>query len=292
MNSIAILLVDEKSINEKIIIKSINFLKKTKFKILFIGNNKKFHNIYKISNKTNNFYFYQFNKKLSNFNFLNKVTDLALDIMKKNKTKFLINMPIDKKKFLGRKFNGFTEFFSKKNNTAGKETMLLYNKNFSVSPITTHVKLKDVVKFINKKKIENNIYNLHNFYKKIIKKKVKFKLLGLNPHAGIDISKKSEEQKILVPIVKKLKKKINISGPYSPDAAFNELNNSVFIGMYHDQVLIPFKMINKFDGINLTLGTKFFRLSPDHGTAKNLIKKGKISNKSFINCIKFCKKYA
>ena len=51
--------------------------------------------------------------------------------------------------------------------------------------------------------------------------------------------------------------------------------NKVFIGMYHDQVLIPFKTINKFDGINITIGKKILRLSPDHGTAINLIKKKK-----------------
>ena len=62
--------------------------------------------------------------------------------------------------------------------------------------------------------------------------------------------------------------------------------------MYHDQVLIPFKLINKFDGINVTIGNKIVRISPDHGTAKTLIKKRKsISNQSFINCLKFCEKY-
>ena len=72
------------------------------------------------------------------------------------------------------------------------------------------------------------------------------------------------------------KKKINISGPISADTAFMEnYKNKVFIGMYHDQVLIPFKTINKFDGINITIGKKILRLSPDHGTAKNLKRKKK-----------------
>ena len=68
--------------------------------------------------------------------------------------------------------------------------------------------------------------------------------------------------------------------------------NKVFIGMYHDQVLIPFKTINKFDGINITIGKKILRISPDHGTARNLLKKGKktISNKSFLKCLDFCSK--
>lgn len=60
--------------------------------------------------------------------------------------------------------------------------------------------------------------------------------------------------------------------------------------MYHDQVLTPFKIINKFNGINITIGNEFVRLSPDHGTAKN-VKKKYISNESFIKCIEFCEKY-
>ena len=62
--------------------------------------------------------------------------------------------------------------------------------------------------------------------------------------------------------------------------------------MYHDQVLIPFKIINKFNGINITIGKKLLRLSPDHGTGKDLLKnKSKINILSFIKCIKFCEKY-
>ena len=88
------------------------------------------------------------------------------------------------------------------------------------------------------------------------------------------------------------RKKINISGPISADTAFIEnYKNKVFIGMYHDQVLIPFKTINKFNGINITIGKKILRLSPDHGTAKNLKRERKtISNKSFLKCMDFCSK--
>ena len=69
------------------------------------------------------------------------------------------------------------------------------------------------------------------------------------------------------------------------------VNNKVFVGMYHDQVLIPFKTLNKFDGINITIGKKILRLSPDHGTAKNLRgNKKNISNESFLRCIDFCSK--
>ena len=60
--------------------------------------------------------------------------------------------------------------------------------------------------------------------------------------------------------------------------------------MYHDQVLAPFKTISKFEAINITLGLKYLRVSPDHGTAKNLIKKNKADPTSLIECFKFIKK--
>ena len=61
--------------------------------------------------------------------------------------------------------------------------------------------------------------------------------------------------------------------------------------MYHDQVLAPFKALYKFDAINITLGLKYLRTSPDHGTAKNLIGKNKANPLSLINCINFINKF-
>ena len=65
---------------------------------------------------------------------------------------------------------------------------------------------------------------------------------------------------------------------------------NVIVGMYHDQVLSPFKALFKFNAINITLGLKYLRLSPDHGTAKNLINKKKANSESLDKCINFLKK--
>ena len=171
--------------------------------------------------------------------------------------------------------------------------MLLYNeKKFSVCPITTHIQLKNVDKILSEKKLKSSINNIINFYKKI-NKEINIIILGLNPHASIDFSENTKDKKLLNKVIKYFKKKkINISGPVSADTAFMEnVNNKVFVGMYHDQVLIPFKTLNKFDGINITIGKKILRLSPDHGTAKNLRgNKKNISNESFLRCIDFCSK--
>ena len=293
MNSICILLTDPFSISEKIIIKSFVKLKKTKLdKIFIIGDKKKFSEIYKKSININNIIFINIKlQKKKYLNYLKKISIHSIKLAKQKKIKYIINMPLNKSRFLKNKYPGFTEFFSYLLDKKKNENMLLYNCNFSVCPITTHVELKKVDKCIKKTKIINAIKNLVFFYKKIIKKKIKFVILGLNPHAGKDFPFNTKE-KIILKVVNNFKKKINIEGPVSADTAFNNPKNKVFIGMYHDQVLIPFKMVNKFNGINITIGKKVIRMSPDHGTGEELINKPKlINNKSFLSCLKFCEKY-
>ena len=80
------------------------------------------------------------------------------------------------------------------------------------------------------------------------------------------------------------------SGPVSPDTSFmifKEKKFDVLIGMYHDQVLTPFKALFKFNAINITLGLSFLRTSPDHGVAKNIVSKKKANSESLIESIKF-----
>ena len=115
----------------------------------------------------------------------------------------------------------------------------------------------------------------------------------MNPHNS-ELKKNSEESKIILPEIKRLKRKrININGPLVSDTLFIKeyKNYDVIVGMYHDQVLAPFKALYKFNAINLTLGLKYLRVSPDHGTAVNLIKKNKADPSSLINCINFINKY-
>jgi len=291
MTSIAVLLTDEESLNENILIKSIKYIKKSKLKkVYLIGDKKNFEMLYekvKILKKIN---FIQIPLKNKNYKkYLRKITNEAIKLHNKKKISFLINMPLDKKKFLKPNYPGFTELFSNLVDKKKNENMLLFNKNFSVCPLTTHIELKNVEKNISKKKLIKCITNVLNFYKKI-KKKFSIVVLGLNPHASKDFKKKTVDSEVLKPIVHYFKNKgVKICGPVSADTAFEKTKNKVFIGMYHDQVLVPFKMHNKFNGINITIGKKIIRMSPDHGTGKNIInKKNLINNQSFIKCIQFC----
>ena len=119
--------------------------------------------------------------------------------------------------------------------------------------------------------------------------------MGLNPHNGQDFSKILEEAKIILPSIKSLnQKKIKVIGPISPDVAFNEMHNKnidCLVGNYHDQVLPTFKYINKFNAINITLGLPFLRISPDHGTAENIIGKNLANPDSFLYALSFFENY-
>ena len=221
--------------------------------------------------------------------FVNKSLNFAHNLSMDKNVLGLVNCAIDKKLLL-KKNVGVTEILSKKCDVRNNsEVMLIRNKKFAVSPITTHIDLKNVSKNLKTRIIVNKILTIHKFYKKFLKKKPKIGILGLNPH-NAEMKKSSEEKKIIIPSILALKKKgINLTGPLVSDTLFIDdfKKYDVIVGMYHDQVLTPFKTIFKFNAINVTLGLKYLRVSPDHGVAKELILKNKANPQSLIECINF-----
>ena len=269
----------KKTINFKTIDKKNFNYKNFKNKIYLIDIKYKFKKAFeKISTKSNNY--------------LTNCFSEGLKLLNSKTCEILINGPISKKHFLQNKYPGITEYiFDKSKKKISKESvMLIYNKKLSVSPITTHVPLKDVSKKLNKKKIINNILNINKFYKKNHKFTPKLALLGLNPHCETK-SKFNEEVSIIRPAINKLKKrKINITGPFSTDTFFIKKNISDYntvVGIYHDQVLTPFKTLYGFDASNITLGLPFLRITVDHGPNQNMLGKGTSSTKSLENIFNF-----
>ena len=224
--------------------------------------------------------------------FIKNSFDIAFNIIKKDKIYKLINGPISKKSFLENKYLGITEYISQKFNLK-KTGMLIYNKNLSVCPITTHLPLKAVSKNITKKLIIEKTILVNNFYKNILKKKPKIAVLGLNPHCE-SIFKFNEDFNIINPAVKNLKKqKYNVSGPFPADTFFlsqNRKKYDVVVGMYHDQVLTPIKTLFEYDAINITMGLPFIRVSPDHGPNEEMLGKNKSNPTSLIQAINFLDK--
>jgi len=211
--------------------------------------------------------------------------NIGLELIKDNKAFGLINGPISKRHFLKKKFPGITEYIAKKTNSIDP-VMLIYNKKLSVNPLTTHVPIKYVNKFIKKRKIINNAMKLNNFYKLKLRKKPKIAILGLNPHCETT-DRISEEKNQIIPAIKYLiKRKINVEGPFAADTFFLDKNIQKFdvvIGMYHDQVLVPAKTLFKFNAINITIGLPFIRITPDHGPNYEMIGKNK-SDPTSIFC--------
>jgi len=233
----------------------------------------------KITNKSNNY--------------VEKCFVTALDLIKKYKFSGLINGPISKKHFLQGKNLGITEYLAKKTKKNNDVIMLIYNKKLSVSPITTHLALKDVHKNISKEKIYKHVRLINEFYIKKFYKKPKIAITGLNPHCESNFHN-SEEDLIIVPAINKLKKKkFLVYGPFPADTIFmkeNFKNYDVIIGMYHDQVLSPMKSLFGFDAINITLGLPFIRISPDHGPNSSMLGKNISNPKSLIEALKFLDK--
>ena len=281
VGSLKLLNLQKKYLNYKITIKEIN----SNFNIKEISKNTlPVYNIdyeqkrafEKISNKSNKY--------------ILKCFDVATMLIKKNKVKGIINCPIVKETLFEKKYQGVTEFLAKKAQVKGFEVMLIYNKNLSVAPMTTHIPINQISKILSKKLIIKKVITINNFYKRNFNKKPNIAILGLNPH-NFSPSKKSEEDKIILPAVKIVKKlKIKAFGPVSPDTSFlffKKYKYDVIIGMYHDQVLTPFKALYKYDAINITLGLPYFRLSPDHGVAKDIVGKKIANPKSLMESIKF-----
>lgn len=211
----------------------------------------------------------------------------------KNDVAGIINCAIDKK-LLNKKKTGVTEYLASKCKIKNSsESMLIANDKFAVSPITTHLDIKDVAKNLSKNKIVLKIMTINKWFKKLIKRNPKIGILGLNPH-NAELIKGSEEKNIIIPAIKIMKKKgLNIYGPLISDTLFiNDYKKyDVIVGMYHDQVITPFKTLFKFNAINITLGLKYLRVSPDHGTATNLISKKKANSLSLTRCIKFIDRF-
>jgi len=216
--------------------------------------------------------------------------EVALEILKAQKFSKLINGPISKKHLLKDNFLGITEYLANKTNRTGHVAMLIYNKKLSVSPITTHLPLKDVHKNLSKRKIINQIELIEKFYKKNFKKNPKIAITGLNPHCESNYVS-SEEDKIIKPAIMALiKKKYKVYGPFAADTIFmkeQSIKYDVIVGMYHDQVLTPLKSLFGFDAINITLGLPFTRVSPDHGPNHGMLGKNLSDPTSLIKALKF-----
>lgn len=224
----------------------------------------------------------------------NAIANAGKDAMQ-NKLAAIVTAPLSKKYIQKSRseFIGHTEFFAKLSRTSNF-VMCFYSKKIIVALLTTHVAIKNLDKKLNYDGIYNKIKLIHKFTRKIKqKRKPKLALLGINPHSGEDGIFGSLEIKLFRPLLNNLKNDgINISGPFPADTFFasNYQKFDAIISAYHDQGLIPFKMLTFGQGVNTTLGLPFIRTSVDHGTAFDIAGKEKANCGSLVEAIKLAVK--
>ncbi len=198
-----------------------------------------------------------------------KSINIALDLIKQGNTGALITAPISKHALhlAGIDFPGHTELLANRFGVK-KYAMMFLSNSVKTGLVTIHEPLKKVARLITKNRLTGTITVIINsLINDFGIKNPSIAVLGLNPHAGENGNIGTEEIEIIKPVIEKFN---NVSGPYVPDAFFGEKlfkNFDAVIGMYHDQVLIPFKLMNFRHGVNFTAGLPVVRTSPDHGTA-------------------------
>lgn len=183
---------------------------------------------------------------------------------------------------------GHTDLFKQLTDTEDV-FMVFLGSHFNVILLTDHIPLKTFV--LNKERLIK-LLKKALLFRNFLKDKRPLAVLGLNPHAGEEGLLGKEEKKILQPVLSRFLKK-DVEGPLSPDAAFLRKNwkrYSFFVALYHDQGLIPFKMIHSHRGAGFSLGLPFIRTSVDHGTGIGLKHKDILPD-SFLSALKYNVKF-
>jgi len=192
----------------------------------------------------------------------------------------------------GIDFPGHTELLAKFSKSK-KFGMMFLSSKFHTALLTIHEPIAKVARLLSQKLLINKIDLFCDTLKNDLKiANPKMALLGINPHSGENGKIGNEEIKIFNPVLNKYKSE-EIQGPFVPDAFFgNRLykNFDLVIGTYHDQVLIPFKLLNFNQGVNFTAGLPFVRTSPDHGTAFDIAYKNIADYKSMYQAFIWAEK--
>jgi 4-hydroxythreonine-4-phosphate dehydrogenase len=188
---------------------------------------------------------------------------------------------------VGFPFPGQTEFFAARSGTENF-AMCLTGGPLTVALATIHVPLREVAGALTTAEIVRAGKLLQAFQQKRLGRAPRLAVAGLNPHAGESGKFGDEEQTIIAPAVRELAARGDFTGPLSPDTVFHRAAAGEFDGvlcMYHDQGLIPLKLLAFDTGVNVTLGLPFPRTSPDHGTAFDLAGTGRANHRSLLAAI-------
>jgi len=216
----------------------------------------------------------------------------SFELLKSKSADAVVTSPVSKTalKLAGVRYPGQTEMYA---DWCGVKNfvMTFLSKKLIVGLYSIHIPLKEVAKSLNLNALSNKLDTLISMLKVDLGiNKPKLAILGLNPHAGENGIIGKEEKELIEPLIKNKNYRGILYGPFSSDAFFANKrfeNYDMIFGMYHDQVLIPFKYINSGKGVNYSAGLPIIRTSPDHGTAYDIAWKGLADESSMIEAYKY-----
>lgn len=303
---IAITIGDPSGIGPEIVFRAVNSLKVQRVcSPVVIGDKKIISQYFDINKKTNKAEFVfssDYNKnvaigkpsKLSGLIACDAIRT-AVKICLEHKAKSMVTAPVSKEsfKYSGLKFAGHTEFLA--DLTKSKDyCMMMICDNINSVMVTRHLPVSKVSSILTKKDIVSTTKLSADFIRKVLKRKPKIVICALNPHAGDNGILGNDEKKTIIPAINKLKKQqYDICGFYPVDVAWAKfLKNKydLIVGMYHDQIMLPLKILNPKKIVNVTVGLPFVRTSPGHGTAFDIAGKNIADSSSMEQAIIYAAK--
>jgi 4-hydroxythreonine-4-phosphate dehydrogenase len=219
----------------------------------------------------------------------------AVQQAQEGKLQAVVTAPISKRSWdlAGIPWAGHTEYLSR---FYPEAIMFFWSDDLKVALYTHHIPLNRAIAKVKEKPFFEFILNLNKNVLPLLSHDFQFLVAGLNPHAGEKGLMGKEEREEIQPAIELARSKgVPVTGPFPPDVVFRKVwkkPDQIAIALYHDQGLIPFKLIAFDRGVNLTLGLPFIRTSPDHGTAFDIAGKGMAEPKSMIEAIRLAHRFA
>jgi len=201
----------------------------------------------------------------------------------------IVTAPISKSSWAlaGLRWKGHTDYL---NHLYPGAVMAFWSGKLKVALFSHHLSLPDALNKINRESLHDFFISLDRSLRRVRPDGFAFLVAGLNPHAGEDGLLGREETEEIAPAIREARRQgIKIKGPYPPDVVFRTAlgqADTIVIALYHDQGLIPFKLVAFENGVNVSLGLPFVRTSPDHGTAFDIAGKDRASPRSLVEAIR------
>lgn len=222
----------------------------------------------------------------------------AVDAVREQHAAALVTAPIHKERLstIGFEHPGHTEFLAARTG-ANRFAMMLAGERMRVTLVTIHCRLSEVATRLSSAGIHEKIVLTHDALQRWFGiAKPRIAVLGLNPHAGEGGLFGDEEARLIVPAIARARAEaLSVDGPFPADGFFGryeEAGYDAVVCMYHDQGLIPLKMMHFWDGVNVTLGLPIIRTSPDHGTAFDIAGRNQADARSMAQAIKWAHRFA